>query len=112
MLLALVSSAIVADNTHEEQRRQAMPVNETRPTRDDEPLAREAAGGDMPTTGASDDDDYAQMTKKELYEKAKTLNVAGRGHMTRAELIEALNESSQPRSALGRRPSEEHAPSP
>jgi hypothetical protein len=87
-----------------------MPVNDNRPTRDDEPLAREAAGGDMPTTGGNDD--FSQLTKKELYEKAKSLNVAGRGHMTRAELIEALNESSQPRSAMGRRASEEHAPSP
>ena len=35
---------------------------------------------------------YAEMTKAQLYEEAKTRNVSGRGKMTKAELVSALQK--------------------
>jgi DNA end-binding protein Ku len=41
----------------------------------------------------------AQLSKKELYERAKQLDIGGRSHMTREELIEAIAEAAGHESA-------------
>ena len=42
---------------------------------------------------ATDPDDYAEMTKSELYDRAAKLDIEGRSGMTKAELIGALQKS-------------------
>jgi hypothetical protein len=57
-----------------------------------EPDPPAASGPSEGQTAASDVDDLAELTRDELYEKAKELDIDGRSKMNKAELLAAVAE--------------------
>lgn len=55
--------------------------------------ARTDTGGDMLTTAARGSDDLLDLTKEELYEQAKELDIDGRSKMNKKQLAQAIGRS-------------------
>jgi DNA end-binding protein Ku len=45
-------------------------------------------------SGSADEQDLGTLTKDQLYERAKALDIAGRSSMTKAELVDAIGKSA------------------
>jgi DNA end-binding protein Ku len=56
--------------------------------------ARTKAKGKGSATKSSKGDDYAELSKEELYEKAAAADIPGRSSMTKDDLVHALQEAS------------------